>query len=286
MNEVLGVAAGGLTRLHTECNLINAYTVRHGITEFSTYQRGSKVIDYILMDQNVLGCTQAVGYEPFRFHIFSDHRGIFLDLATTQCFCSTIQPFQPIQLRDLSTKRSHQVHPYFQSKQKHLEDHNWFTKIKILQRHMKDGTQDYALAEELYECLITASIHSGSKLKKFPPTPYSPTIARLRNIHCLLRLAVTQFKTSRDLSATILRIKAKLGNAGYDLPKTPELCMQAYLKCTRQLKAAIQEELNTKNLQCQHQDRLIQAHKEAGNTALAKKIRGMKRAETTKRVFP
>ena len=126
------------------------------------------------------------------------------------------------------------------------------------------------LAEELYERLITASRYSGSKLKKFPPTPYSPTIARLRNVHRLLKLAVTQFKTSCDLSETIARIKAKLWHAGYELPNTLEMCTLALLNCTRQLKAAIQEELETRNLQRQHQDNLIQGHEAAGTHKVGK----------------
>ena len=42
-----------------------------------------QIIDYILVDHNVMQCTQAIGYEPFSLHILSNHRGIFLDLATT-----------------------------------------------------------------------------------------------------------------------------------------------------------------------------------------------------------
>ena len=70
VNEVLGVTAGGLTRLHTECGLIDACTNKHGITEFSTYQRGTTIIDYILVDPNVVQCTQSIGYEPFGLHIY------------------------------------------------------------------------------------------------------------------------------------------------------------------------------------------------------------------------
>ena len=54
MNEVLGVSTRGLTKLHSECSLINACLDRHEITHFTTYQRGHKVIDYILVDENVL----------------------------------------------------------------------------------------------------------------------------------------------------------------------------------------------------------------------------------------
>ena len=276
LNEVLGTTDRGLTRLHTECELLDACLERHGPREFTTYQRGTKVIDYILVDRNVHQCLSAVGYEPFGMHILSDHRGVFLDLAIPQCFGSNIQPLQPIQLRDLSTKRSHQIAPYFTEKVKHLEDHNWFMKLQQLKDTLSSGQIDNNLAEDLYERLVSASVHAGSTLKKFPPAPYSPTIAKLRNVHRILTLAVTQFKTRRDMSEHIARIKAKLGNAGYELPATAELCKQALIRCTRQLKAAIQEEVDTRYLRKQHQEKLITEYEQAGNTKLAKKIRGMK----------
>ena len=136
--------------------------------EFTTYRRGTKVINYILVARNIMGYMQSVGYEPFCFHIFSNHQGIFLGVATAQCFGSNIQPLLPIHLCNFSTKRTHQVAPYFQAKQKHLEHHKWFTKIKEITRHMKQGIPNHALAEDLYKHLMSASRHSRSKLKKFP----------------------------------------------------------------------------------------------------------------------
>ena len=167
MNEVLGVTTAGMTQLHTKCNLRDAVLEQHGVTEFTTYQWGAKVIDYILVTHNVMRCTQATGYEPFCLHILSDHRDIFLDISTAQCFGSNIQPLQPIQLRDTSIKREHQVAPYFQEKQKHLQEHNWFAKIKDLQNATRRDKEDNALAEDLYKRLISASNYSASKLYRY-----------------------------------------------------------------------------------------------------------------------
>ena len=82
MNEAMGLDDGGMSKLHSECGLLDACLERHGLTTFSTYQRGHKVIDYVLVDRNVMQCIQSIGYEPFNTHIISDHRGIFVDLAT------------------------------------------------------------------------------------------------------------------------------------------------------------------------------------------------------------
>ena len=284
-NEVIGVSLSGLSRLASDCGLVDAFLERHNITHFTTYQRGNQVIDYLLVDPRIMDCVVSIGYEPFNYHIMSDHRGLYMDLSTSHCFGTSIQPLLPPQLRDLSTKRSHQITPYFESKHKHLRDHNWFHKISTLQQHMEQNQPNDTLAEDLYQRLISASQYGGSRLKKFPPAPYSPTIARLRNIQRLLKLTITQLKTKRDMSANIQRTKAKLGDAGFKLPDTLEACQRELTKCTTQLKATIKDETATRHLRLQHQNTLIQTHEAAGNTKLAKKIRGMQRAEEVKRVF-
>ena len=87
------------------------------------------------------------------------------------------------------------------------------------------------------------------------------------------------------MSNNIACTKAKLGNVGYILPEEVDLYQQALVQVTRQLKAAIQGEIKTQNLCNQHQEKLIHQHKAAGNSKLAKKIRGICHVENTKRVF-
>ena len=60
MNEVLGITDRGLSKLHQECNLVDACLEKHGITEFTIYQRGTQVIDYVLADRNVICCIQSI----------------------------------------------------------------------------------------------------------------------------------------------------------------------------------------------------------------------------------
>ena len=222
----------GMTKLVTECHLVDACLSKHGIKNFTTYQRGSQVLDYILVNPLLLSAVQGTGYEPFNLRILSNHRGIFLDVYTPHIFGSTINPLTPIQLRDLSTRRSHQIAPYFEHKHQHLQTHNWFNKLHQLQHHMTTNQANHALAEDLYNQLVAASQYAGSHLKKFPPAPYSPTIARLRNIKRLLLLTITQLKTSRDMSDNIRRTKAKLGNANYSLPESLQECQIELNKCT------------------------------------------------------
>ena len=83
----------------------------------------------------------------------------------------------------------------------------------------------------------------------------------------------------------ISNTKAKLGNAEYIVPETKELCIKALAQATRQLKSAIREELESKYLRTQHQNTIITQHEAAGNTKMAKKLKGMQWAEQVKHVF-
>ena len=91
-------------------------------------------------------------------NILSDHRGIFVDISTSQCFGSSLLPLQPVQIWDLITKRSHQITPYFEHKAQHLRDHHWFEKVSQLQRNMENDVPNHALAEDLYARLVPYAI--------------------------------------------------------------------------------------------------------------------------------
>ena len=248
LNEELGMSSSGMTRLLRECHLVDPILQKHGHVEFSTYQRGTKVLDYILVDPTLLPHVVAAGYEPFGNHIISDHRGVYIDLDTARSFGSTIQPLLPLQLCDLSTKRSHQIAPYFHHKKQHLHDHAWFQRVTDLQRAMDQDHPNDALAEDLYNRLVLASQYAGKQLKRFPPAPYSPTISRLRQIRRFLKLELTQYKTGLDLSEQLRVTRAKLGNVGYSLPTSKSECEQMLQQCTRKLRTAISDETATKNL--------------------------------------
>ena len=86
LNEVLGTQNNGLTRLCTECNLVDVIQSRHHEVDFATHQTGLTVIDYVLMDPALLLHVHSTGYEPFYDHIASDHRGAFVDFNTLGLF--------------------------------------------------------------------------------------------------------------------------------------------------------------------------------------------------------
>ncbi|CAB9510765.1 expressed unknown protein [Seminavis robusta] len=232
-------------------------------------------------------CTvQNCGYQPFKIHILSDHRGLFLDVDTKAFFGSKINTLAPMPIRDLSTKtKLHQIPEYFYMKDKHLLDHRWRNKLPTLRGAMNIHQPNHHLAEDLYNRLVSSSSYGGSRVKTYAPAPYSPELARLRNIHTILKLAVSQFNSQYDLENNIETYRSQLGSIGFTLPATKRECQKKLKQIDKQFKAAVKEEIRTKKLRRAHQQRMIQQHEAKGNSKAAKRIRGMRRAEKVSNVF-
>ena len=128
-NESLGDNRNGMLRLVSDCRLFDAIADRHGALQFSTYQRGQKVLDYMFVTPDLIGSIWSCGYEPFQANIFSDHRGTFIDFSTGHLFGQKISPLAPQALRDISSKKPHQINSYWQEKHKYLTDKEWYTSV-------------------------------------------------------------------------------------------------------------------------------------------------------------
>jgi len=84
-NEVLGLEdADGLARLCTDCGLVDIILAKHGRTDFDTYIRGSKVLDYFLIPLELKDAVLACGYEPYSIRTMGDHRAFYVDFDTAK----------------------------------------------------------------------------------------------------------------------------------------------------------------------------------------------------------
>ncbi|CAB9531021.1 unknown protein [Seminavis robusta] len=85
-NTDLGEEKRGLDHLCSECNLIDPILTTPGAADFSTYNHGKNILDYILIDQELLPTIVRCGYEAFHAHVISDHRGVYIDVDTDLFF--------------------------------------------------------------------------------------------------------------------------------------------------------------------------------------------------------
>ncbi len=284
LNEVLGQDQTGMTRLIQDCNLIDIVARNHLATGFSTYQRGRNVIDYCLMDISLVPMVIRCGYESFNANIVSDHRGIFVDFSTTHLFKGGIQPLAPAPLRDISTKKPHQLPPYFAAKKQYLHDCGWFRKISELKDLMDNNKRDDHLAEILYKQLIKASNDAGKKLKPYPSAPYSPAIVRLRNAQAYMRVLINSYTSMYDTSIKATEAREKLSALGYNAPNTLQDCKTLKSQISRELRNVIKEEEQTKTRRKEHLQELIAKSNQEGKGSVAI-LKRIEKAEELKAVY-
>ena len=287
-NETLGDTMDGLTKLSNDCGLVDVNNNRHGVDThtFNTHVRGSKCIDYVLADPDLMASVQRCGYEPFRIRILGDHRGVYMDVNTRMFFGSETTPMAPPKARHLQSRKVNQIVPYFEHLDSHLTTHNWHNQIADLQACMDSGTRNDALAEKLDRRRIAACQYAAAKLQRYPKPPYSPEIARLRNIESLLKLAMFQIRNPSDnYSEAMDKLQLKLGSLDIDIPPTIQEIRQLRSANMQVLKAMEVHELKTGSARSQYQDSLIEMYKKAGKSLSATAVRRIQRAEATAKVW-
>jgi hypothetical protein len=191
-NNTIGEHNQGLTKLCSECMLHDVVFDNHGYDshEFTTYKRGNRCIDYMLVDQQMKTAVRASGYEPFNIRILGDHRGLYVDFSTRDFFGSDNLTLPPVALRDYCSKNIHQTATFIQDQHQHLEDHAWFRQVKELQQCIEKQEPNHTLANTLDRRRIIACQYAGRKLKRYGPTPYSPALIKQKAICQLLKIVV------------------------------------------------------------------------------------------------
>ena len=287
-NETLGDDNDGLTKLCSECELQDIHYQRHNVDthNFRTYIRGSKCIDYVLMDPDLLHSVDAIGYNPFNFRVTGDHRGLFMDVNTSAFFGSPTVPMAPLNARHLNSRRINQIVPYFKELHAELQRHNWFDQIRQLKHQMEEGQQSHALAEKLDKRRIAACQSAAAKLQRYPAPPYSPEIAELRNIESILRLAMSQHANpDDDYSDAMDNLFLKLSSNSLVVPESLEEIKQLRKQNKKVLRAMEFDEMKTSSARNSHNDSLIAMYEAAGRPLSAQAVRMIQKGEASKKVW-
>ena len=122
-NDTTGENDSGLTRLCSECGLQDPQFETHGHTNFKTHIKGSKCIDYILLDEDLMPSVKACGYDPFGIRIVSDHRGVYVDVHESMFFGNVTSPPQEINPRTYKSNDMKRTKKYFAFMEEHLNQH-------------------------------------------------------------------------------------------------------------------------------------------------------------------
>jgi len=214
-----------------------------------------------------------------------DHRAFYVDFDTAKLLGGKPTFATARASRDINSKKYHQIPIYFKHRIKHLEKHKFFHQLEDLQKCLDTDTPNDRLAQKLDHRLQRSAKHAGKKCPQYPRAPYSPKIAKMRNVCQLLCQAITEHQHSYDMTEAIQATRDKAGTIDYDLPLTLQDCEEALKQKRKELIKAKKEEIKDGKLHKEHQEELIASYLDEGNKEHVQLLRQIKRAEAVSKVF-
>ena len=253
--------------------LIDPITKRHGKRGPSTYNRGTRVIDSILVSSMLR--FRDCGYLSFG-QLPGDHRGIWVDITLDTFIGYRAPPVPSYQARRLKTEDPRVMAKYRETLEDDLIEAQIFTKARILQRKVQLAgrfTKNLILEYEKLDSIRTKAMHRAErKCRKLFMGGYvwSPTLQKARD-EILLWILVRRKLLGRKVGTRrILRLKRrlKIANTLLTLPQ----CNAALDQAFKRYKVIRRQD---KRLRATFREDLAQARAQQGNTSLATEIRAM-----------
>ena len=144
-NESFVNADGGIAKLCKVCQLYDLLTYRYDLpTNISTYIRGTKEMDYILVSLNILKALIQCGMTAFNGLTTTDHRGFCVDISYNKVLKQRVikhpSPFN----RKFQSNYSTSVRFY----KKYLEKKVTTQKLESKVKTMLTVSQDRKLTQE------------------------------------------------------------------------------------------------------------------------------------------
>ena len=130
-NESIGARADSMTSVIQAGSLTDVQSYCHGLEcEQPTYARGRTCVDYFLISECLLPFIIRQGCEPFNARIFSDHRGLFMDISYPGIFERSPNILAPLSRRGFIYDCTHHVQKYLHFMADYLRDHDLPNKIQ------------------------------------------------------------------------------------------------------------------------------------------------------------
>jgi hypothetical protein len=209
-NERLGDTQDGLAHLVTACDLADPHATFHGTDgEPSTYSRGSKRLDYVFVTQRVLQYIKYCGIDPFHQVLFTDHRGLFLDIDLKGLLGSDLAHMVPAKARGVS---SHTDKPevYITALHEHLTANNVFNNsAKIFTKARESDRASDQLVEAINKIdrtLTFGMLLAEIRCRRKPRPAWSSALAAASRTLKFWKTLVSGLKTNTNVTATLHQI--------------------------------------------------------------------------------
>ena len=119
--------------------LVDAWeTLNQDHPPFSTYQRGTKRIDYALTTIQATHHIRNIRYKQYKLRMTGDHRGLIFDIGANFLFVTDSKAYRSIQKRGIISKDRKAVTKYLYAFHVHMKAHNMFERLTSL---IQEGNQ-------------------------------------------------------------------------------------------------------------------------------------------------
>jgi exonuclease III len=172
---------GSLATLATTCGLLDILGEQHPDRPFpSTYSRGKKRLDYLLVSSSIAPSVIRSGILPYNSLFYSDHRPCYIDIDAQLLFQEDTHAIQPPCQRGLQLTDPRIVANYNNHLHEQIEYHKIVDKYRNLMEQAESNTwsliheDNYEKVDQINtESMIHAERQGGKYTKKYD---WSPTL--------------------------------------------------------------------------------------------------------------
>jgi hypothetical protein len=209
-NERLGDDPKLMASLCSKFSLFDPHTSRHGdAVDVPTYIRGTKRLDYCLLDTTLQPHISACGINLFNDLYHSDHRALFLDLSLRSFLKTHLPPIPPAAHRFIGT-RSADVTKFVNIAHDHLQNNHAFTQFATFSTDAPTLSKPWVRANKLDDLIGQAFSLAERKCHKRPRPPWSDKLFFASLKVRYWRTALTARRTNTDHSIVLADLAAKV----------------------------------------------------------------------------
>jgi exonuclease III len=254
-NEVIGLKIDGMESVIRAAHLTDVQVYCHGLeNEQSTYSRGPNRVDYFFVSERLLPHVIRQGCEPFNARIFSDHRGLFMDISYPGFFDRAPNVLAPLTRRHLIYNCVRHVRKYLEYMEKYLYDHNMIERASQMLELPRDDAYAVAYDTDFTRGLLAADDHC----RNFRRSPWSRRLHEAMTTKFIYLRQLSQLRTGRDMTAKIQRLQSilpepvpvspSLTQTRKDLRDSQRACRQVVVQARDLAKSFQEERIQAKQL--------------------------------------
>jgi hypothetical protein len=271
-------------------NLIDPYYVKFKASP-PTYVRGTKRLDYIVMDESLSEAVARIGYLGSHEGVVdADHSYAYVDFRSDALFCGSIHRPTPMNNRQFTLLKTEKVHEFLELLHKALKSHRIEEKVgKLLADFRHSGLTDENVASyNTLDNLIYMNIVVGAANKiarKDFGYMRSPVLTEAGQRLNYQKAILDCLRRNAGPSSGLLKLAELLEEDIPDLPtEGPNLVRDQYRKVRQARKQLWERQKAHHELRLQWLENLAQIRAELEGVPVDKKLESMQQAVLTKMV--